>query len=48
MRQRFSFSLGQCITVFQAEIYVIKASAVENIERGYLKRNIYFSLIVKL
>jgi hypothetical protein len=41
MRQKFSFSIGQYTTVFQAEVYAIKARAVENIKRGYLKRNIY-------
>jgi hypothetical protein len=28
------------MTVFQADVYDIKSYAVENIERGYLKRNI--------
>jgi hypothetical protein len=41
MRQRFSFSLGQYIKVFQAEVYPIKACAHENNERGYSNRNIY-------
>jgi hypothetical protein len=43
MRQKFSFSIGQYTTVFQAEVYsyAIKARADENIKRGYLKRNIY-------
>jgi ribonuclease HI len=41
MKQKFSFSLGQYTTVFQVEVYAIKACAVENIKRGYLKRNIY-------
>jgi hypothetical protein len=41
MRQRFSFSLGQYTTVFQAEVYAIKACADENIKRGYCIRNIY-------
>jgi gamma-glutamylcyclotransferase (GGCT)/AIG2-like uncharacterized protein YtfP len=42
MKQKLSFSLGQYTTVFQAEVYAIKAYAAENIKRGYLKRNIYF------
>jgi hypothetical protein len=40
-RQKFSFSLQQYTTVFQAEVYAIKACAVENVKRCYLKRNIY-------
>jgi hypothetical protein len=41
MRQRFSFRVGQYTTVFQAEAYAIQPCAVENIERGYWRRNIY-------
>jgi hypothetical protein len=41
MRQRFSFSPGWYMAVFQAEVYAIKACADENIKRGYCKRNIY-------
>jgi hypothetical protein len=29
------------MTVFQAEVYAIKACAVENIKKGYWRRNIY-------
>jgi hypothetical protein len=29
------------MTVFQAEVYAIKAWAVENIKKGYWRRNIY-------
>jgi hypothetical protein len=42
MKLKFSCSLGQYTTVFQAEVYAINACAVENIKRGYLKRNIYW------
>jgi hypothetical protein len=34
-RRRLSFSLGQYITVFHAEVYAIKACADENIDRNY-------------
>jgi hypothetical protein len=37
IKQKFSFSLRQYTTAFQ----VIKACAVDNIETGYLKSNIY-------
>jgi hypothetical protein len=36
-----SFSLGHHTTVFQAEIYAIKACIMENIEKSYKGRNIY-------
>jgi ribonuclease HI len=36
-----SSSLGLHTTVFQAEIYAIKACIMENIEKGYKGRNIY-------
>jgi hypothetical protein len=32
-RRKFSFSLGQYTTVFQAEVYAIKACAAENFDR---------------
>jgi hypothetical protein len=41
MRQRFSFNLGRYATVFQAEVYAIKACTDKNIKRGYRNRNIY-------
>jgi ribonuclease HI len=41
-RQKLNFSLGQYTTVFQAEAYAIKACAVENLDRNYKNRNIYF------
>jgi ribonuclease HI len=40
-RKGHSFSLGFHTTVFQAEIYAIKACIIENIEKGYKGRNIY-------
>jgi hypothetical protein len=39
-RKRFNFSLGQYTTAFQAEVYVLMACAVENIDRGHKNRNI--------
>jgi hypothetical protein len=39
-RRKLSFSLGQYTTVFQAEVYAIKARAVENLDREYKNRNI--------
>jgi hypothetical protein len=35
MRQRLSFSLGQYTTVFQVEVYAIKACAEKNIKVGH-------------
>jgi ribonuclease HI len=40
-RRKLSFSRGQYATVFQAEVYAIKACAVENLDRNYRNRNIY-------
>jgi hypothetical protein len=40
-RWRLSFSLGQYTTVFQAEVYAIKACADKNTDRNYKIRNIY-------
>jgi ribonuclease HI len=40
LRRGHSFSLGLHTTVFQAEIYAIKACIMENIENGYTGRNI--------
>jgi hypothetical protein len=40
-RLRHSFSLGQYTTVFQAEVYAIKACAGANMDRNYKNRNIY-------
>jgi ribonuclease HI len=39
-RRKLSLSLGQYTTVFQAEVYVIKACAVENLDSDYKNRNI--------
>jgi ribonuclease HI len=41
LRRGHSFNLGLHITVFQAEIYAIKACVMENIEKGYTGRNCY-------
>jgi hypothetical protein len=46
-RKGHSFSLGHHPTVYQAEIYAIKACIMENTEKGYKGRNIIFSLTVK-
>jgi hypothetical protein len=40
-RWKLSFSLGQYTTVFQAEVYAIKACTDENIDKNYKNRNIY-------
>jgi ribonuclease HI len=40
-RRKFSFSLGQYTTVFQTEVYAIKACTGENLDRNYRNRNIY-------
>jgi hypothetical protein len=39
-RRGHSFSLGLHTTVFQAEMYAIKACIMENIQKGYTGRNI--------
>jgi hypothetical protein len=39
--EKLSFSLGQHTTVFQAEVYAIKACIDENLDMGYRCRNIY-------
>jgi RNase H. len=39
-RKGHSFSLGHQATVFQAEIYAIKAGIMENVEKRYTSRNI--------
>jgi hypothetical protein len=40
-RWKLRFSLGQYATVFQAEVYAIKACTIENLDRNYKNRNIY-------
>jgi ribonuclease HI len=40
-RRKLSYSLGQHTTVFQAEVYSIKACIDEILDRGYRNRNIY-------
>jgi hypothetical protein len=47
-RKGFSFSLGQYTTVFEAEVYAIKACAIENINRGNKNRNIFIVIKVKV
>jgi hypothetical protein len=37
--QKLSFSLGQYTMVFQAEVYAINTSEVENMDRNYGNRN---------
>jgi hypothetical protein len=39
-RQKLSFSIGNYITVFRAEVYAIRVCAVENLDRDYKNRNI--------
>jgi hypothetical protein len=41
LRRGHSFSLGLHTTLFQAEMYIIKACIMENVEKGYTGRNIY-------
>jgi ribonuclease HI len=38
---KLSFSLERYMTVFQVEVYAIKACADENIDKNYKNRNIY-------
>jgi hypothetical protein len=40
-RRKLNFSLGQYSTIFQTEVYAIKACAFENLDRNYKRRNIY-------
>jgi hypothetical protein len=40
-RRKLSFSLGQYTTVFQAEVYAIKACIMENLDRNYRNKNNY-------
>jgi hypothetical protein len=39
--RKLRFSLGHYTTVFQAEVYAIKACAVGNLDRNYKNTNIY-------
>jgi hypothetical protein len=39
-RMKLSSILGRYMTVFQAEVYAIKACADENMDRNYKNRNI--------
>jgi hypothetical protein len=41
LRRGHSFSFGIQTTIFQVEIYAIKACIMQNIEKGYTGRNIY-------
>jgi hypothetical protein len=47
-RLRLSFSLGQYTTVFQAEVYAIKACADASMDRNYKTGTSIFCLTVKL
>jgi hypothetical protein len=40
VRKKLSFTFGQYTTVFQAEVYAIKACTIENLDRCYRNRNI--------
>jgi hypothetical protein len=40
-KEKLSFSFGKYTTVFQAEVYAIKACEAENIDRDYKNRNIH-------
>jgi hypothetical protein len=40
-RQKLIFSLGEYTTVYQEEVYAIKACAVKNLDRNYRNRSIY-------
>jgi hypothetical protein len=40
-RRKLSFSFGQHTTVFQAEVYAIKACINQNVDRGYKNMIIY-------
>jgi hypothetical protein len=40
-RKTLSFSLGKYITVFQAEVYAIRACTTGNLDRGYRNVDIY-------
>jgi hypothetical protein len=35
----FHFSIGQCTTIFKAEVYATKACMAENLDRNYRSRN---------
>jgi hypothetical protein len=47
-RSRCSFSFGLNTTVFQAEMYAIKACVMENIEEGYAGISVVFQTIRQL
>jgi hypothetical protein len=40
-RRKLSFSVGWYTMVFRAEVYAIKACAVQNLDRNYKNWNIY-------
>jgi hypothetical protein len=40
-RQKLSFNLGKYTAVFEAEVYAIKACAVENLDRSYKNKKNY-------
>jgi hypothetical protein len=39
-RKKLSFSLGKYMTVFQDEVYAIRACRVQNSAKGYRNRNL--------
>jgi ribonuclease HI len=41
IRQKLIFSIGKYTIVFQAEMYAIKACAVQNVDRDYTNKHIY-------
>jgi hypothetical protein len=44
-RRELTFGLGRYTTVFQAEVYAIKACTVENIDRNYkIGTSIFYEL----
>jgi hypothetical protein len=47
-RWELSFSPGQCTTVFQAQVWTIKACVAENLHRNYRIETSAFSQITKL
>jgi hypothetical protein len=42
--ENLSFSFGEYVAVFQAEVHAMKACAFENVDRNYGNQNIYIAL----